>query len=81
MTNGLTAVLADVRHNAIAVRKPLFAGNLRDNRENMRNRRAVALVKLVDAADVLFRNNENMRFRHRVYVAESENFLVLVNLG
>ena len=76
--NALTAVLATVGNNAIAVVKPESCGDFGDFCKNVRDNRGVALVNVVCAADVLLWNNQNMYGSLRLKVVKREDKLVLI---
>lgn len=80
--NGLAAVAADVRHDAIAVAQPLGLRQAANYQEKMADERPVDIFDVVDRHDFLFRNDQDVRGRLWLDVAERQAVFVFVeNLG
>ncbi len=77
----LATVFASVHNDAIALGKPLFAGELRGSQEQMAEQSPPVFVRLIDGADVLAGNEKQMYRRLRMDVGEGVDEVVLVDGG
>ncbi len=80
MLHRLTAILTDIRDDAVAVGKRKLLGDLGNTGKNMSNERSGLLRDLVCRADVRLRDHEHMYGRLGLNVVKGENKLVLVYL-
>lgn len=79
MEDRLSGVRADVIHGAISALKLAFAGELCRDELAIANQFCIGFACLIDADNMLFRHDENMRRRSRLDVFKGKNFIVFVN--
>jgi hypothetical protein len=77
----LTSVCAAVADKAVAVHKSLCRRNFRHTFKNMRDILAVLGVDLIHRRDVALGDNEHVRRRLRIDVAEGKTHIVLIDLA
>ena len=75
----LAAFFAGVHHDAIAIREPLLACDLRRGPHQMAQQCAVIFAGCGHGADVFARNNQNVHWRLGVEVGKSVAQVVLIN--
>lgn len=80
MMDGLSAVLAAVVYNTVAVFKLFLLRNFCNRLKNVSYFRAVGGINLVRRADMLFGNYYNVERGFWVYVVKRVNILILIDL-
>ena len=80
MMNALARIGSGVGDDAETVFQPFGFGDLRYHLEYPGNYRAVLFIYIGAGADVRLRDNQDVRFRLRIYITESKDLIILVNL-
>ena len=81
MKNGLSRIFAAVVYNTLSADKPEFFGGPFNRKHDLPNNITVFIIEIVHRRhQMLFRDENDMNGRLRVYVAERQDIVILVNL-
>jgi len=79
MINGLSAIIACVDHNSIAIRESDLLGNTFGGEQQMTHQSVIGGFCVREFGDRLFRNHQNVSRRLRIHVAKGEGEIVFIN--